>query len=195
MEDMVDTVLDTGATDMVTTLARDPLMLNPKLMLMPDTCTEVTASDMDMDTDMVDSEDTDMVIMVLDTAAATLVCTEDTDTVTTLERDPLMPNPKLMLDTSMEDMAWEDTTEDMVDTVLDLDTEVMAVSGVRHSEVQLPIAFYKELSSRNCQITIKSKNFLKTSQPLIKYQCLIFVKSRIYGESKFNLLCSLQKIQ
>merc|ERR1719508_339956 len=109
--------------------------------------------------------------MVLDTAAAMLVCTEDTDTVTTLARGPL--RPKLKLDTSMEvmvldmavdtDMAWEDTTEDMVDTVLDLDTEVMAVSGVRHSEVQLPIAFYKELSSRNCQITIKSKNFLKTS--------------------------------
>merc|ERR1719402_674868 len=89
---------------------------------------------------MEDSEDTDTVIMVLDTAAATLVCTEDTDTVTTLERDPLMPNPKLVLDTSMEVM------------VLD-----MAVSGVRHSEVQLPIAFYKELSSRNCQIAIKSK--------------------------------------
>merc|ERR1719508_302772 len=134
MEDMVDTVLDTGATDMVTTLARDPLMLNPKLMLMPDTCTEDTASDMDVDTDMEDSEDTDTVIMVLDTAAAMLVCTEDTDTVTTLERDPLMPNPKLMLDTSMEvmvldmaadtDMAWEDTTEDMVDMVLDLDTDM-----------------------------------------------------------------------
>merc|ERR1719508_205398 len=147
MEDTVDTVLDTGATDMVTTLARDLLMPNPKLMLMPDTCTEVMASDMDVDTDMVDSVDTDTVIMVLDTAAATLVCTEDT--VTTLERDPLMPNPKLMLDTSMEvmvldmaadtDMAWEDTTEDMVDTVLDLDTEDMAVSGVRHSQVQLPI--------------------------------------------------------
>merc|ERR1719186_1793070 len=147
------------------------------------------------------SEDTDTVIMVLDTAAAMLVCTEDT--VTTLERDPLRPNPKLMLDTSMEvmvldmpadtDMALEDTMEDMVDTVLDLDTEDMAVSGVRHSEVQLPIAFYKELSSRNCQIAIKSKKFLKTSQPLIKYQCLTFVKSRIYGESKFNLLCSLQK--
>merc|ERR1712183_1147413 len=99
-----------------------------------------------------------------------LVCTGDT--VTTLARGPLMPNPKLMLDTSMEvmvlDMAGEDTTEDMVDTVLDLDTEDMAVSGVRHSQVQLPIAFYKELSSRNCQIAIKSKNFFKTSQPLIK---------------------------
>merc|ERR1719186_1236889 len=149
------------------------------------------------------SEDTDTVLMVLDTAAATLVCTEDTDPVTTLVRDPLRPNPKLMLDTSMEvmvldmaadtDMAWEGTTEDMVDTVLDLDTEDMVVSGVRHSQVQLPIAFYKELSSRNCQIAIKSKNFLKTSQPLIKYQCLTFVKSRIYGESKFKLLCSLQK--
>ena len=71
-------------------------------MLMPDTCTEVMASDMDVDTDMEDSEVTDTVIMVLDTAAAMLVCTEDTDTVTTLERDPLRPNLKLMLDTSME---------------------------------------------------------------------------------------------
>merc|ERR1712112_761050 len=98
-EDMVDTVLDTGATDMVTILARDPLMPNPKLMLMPDTCTEVTASDMDVDTDM---EDSDTVIMVLDTAAAMLVCTG---------------------------------AMDMVDTVLDLDTEDMAASGVRHLEV------------------------------------------------------------
>merc|ERR1712112_22479 len=58
---------------------------------------------------MVDSVDTDTVIMVLDTAAATLVCTEDTDTVTvtTLERDPLRLNPKLMLDTSMEVMVLD----------------------------------------------------------------------------------------
>merc|ERR1719186_1463383 len=66
------------------------------------------------------SEDTDTVIMVLDTAAAMLVCTEDT--VTTLERDPLRPNPKLMLDTSMEIMVLDPAaamlvcTEDTVTT-------------------------------------------------------------------------------
>merc|ERR1712183_1249751 len=48
--DMVDTVMDTEAMDMVvTTTARDPLMPNQKLM--PDIC----------------MEDTDMVLMAVDT--------------------------------------------------------------------------------------------------------------------------------
>merc|ERR1712096_240783 len=104
---------------------------------------------------------------VLDTAAAMLVYTGDT--VTTLARGPLMPNPKLMLDTSMvvmvldmaadTDMAWEDTTEDMVDTVLDLDTEDMAVSGVRHSEVQLPIAFRKSFHPETAKLQSNRKTF------------------------------------
>merc|ERR1719508_498948 len=67
-EDMVDTVMDTEAMDMVvTTTARDPLMPNPKLM--PDICME--------DTDMVDMEDMVMVLMAVDTDIAALDTTED----------------------------------------------------------------------------------------------------------------------
>merc|ERR1719291_876160 len=76
-----------------------------------------------------------------------------------MARDPLMPNQKLMpdicmVDTVMEDMevmvmvlmavdtdiAALDTMEDMVDTVMVLDTEDMAVSGDKHSQVVLPIS-------------------------------------------------------
>merc|ERR1719291_1559548 len=126
----------------------------------------------------------DMVDTVLDTGAM----------VTTTVRDLLMPNLKLMPDICMADTAMEDmeamdmvlmavdtdialdTMEDMVDMVLD--TEDMAVSGDKHSQVVQPT------SSRNCQTSIKPKNCSNISQPLIQYQCLTFVKSRIYRESK-----------
>merc|ERR1712055_365354 len=153
-EDMVDTVtvLDTGA--MVTIMARDPLM--PNLKLMPDICMVdmevMEAMVMAVDTDiaalvtMVDMVDTvlDTEAMVLDTGAM----------VTTTVRDLLMPNLKLtpdicMADTAMEDMEAMDmvlmavdtdialdTMEDMVDMVLD--TEDMAVSGDKYSQVVLP---------------------------------------------------------
>merc|ERR1712055_441758 len=168
-EDMVDTVtvLDTGAT--VTIMARDPLMPNLKLMpkLMLDICMVdmevmeamvlVMAVDMDIAA-LVTMED--MVDTVLDTEAMVL----DTGaTVTTTVRDLLMPNLKLMPDICMEDMEAMDmgpmavdtdialdTMEDMVDMVLD--TEDMAVSGDKHSQVVQPT------SSRNCQTSIKPKN-------------------------------------
>merc|ERR1712055_1074289 len=178
-EDMVDTVtvLDTGAT--VTIMARDPLMPNLKLMpkLMPDIC-------------MVDMEVMEAMVMAVDTDIAALVTMEDmVDTVldteamvldtgamvTTTVRDLLMPNLKLTPDICMADTAMEDM-EDMVDMVLD--TEDMAVSGDKHSQVVQPT------SSRNCQTSIKPKNCSNISQPLIQYQCLTFVKSRIYRESK-----------
>jgi len=67
-EDMVDTVMDTEAMDMVvTTTARDPLMLNLKLM--PDICM--------VDTDMEDMEVMVMVLMAEDTDIAALDTTED----------------------------------------------------------------------------------------------------------------------
>merc|ERR1719186_1088985 len=129
------------------------------------------------DTDMVDMEDMGAMVLVMavDTDIEALVTTEDMvdmvmDTevmdmvVTTMARDPLMPNQKLMpdicmVDTDMEDMevmvmvlmavdtdiAALDTMEDMVDTVMVLDMEDMAVSGDKHSQVVLPI-FLKELS-------------------------------------------------
>merc|ERR1712183_1083446 len=121
--DMVDTVMDTEAMDMVvTTTARDPLMPNQKLM--PDICME--------DTDM---EDMVMVLMAVDT-----------------------------------DIAALDTTEDMLDMVMVLDMEDMAVSGDKHSQVILPI-FLLELSSRKCHLLITC---LMSSHPLIRNQCPTF---------------------
>merc|ERR1711981_1439468 len=135
------TVLDTGAT--VTIMERDPLMLNlklmPKLMLDMEVM-EAMVLVMAVDTDiaaLVTMED--MVDTVLDTEAMVL----DTGaTVTTMVRDLLMPNLKLMPDICMEDtgmvdmedmdmvlMAVDtdialDTMEDMVDMVLDTEDMV-----------------------------------------------------------------------
>merc|ERR1712183_712728 len=96
----------------------------------------------------------DMVDTVLDTEAMVL----DTGaTVTITVRDLLMPNLKLMPDICMADTAMADmedmdmvpmavdtdialdTMEDMVDMVVVLDTEDMAVFGDKHSQVALPI--------------------------------------------------------
>merc|ERR1712114_134094 len=134
---------------------------------------------------MVDMEVMVVMVMAVDTDIAALVTMEDTEamvldtgaTVTTTVRDLLMPNLKLMPDICMADTDIAlDTMEDMVDMVLD--TEDMAVSGDKHSQVVQPT------SSRNCQTSIKPKNCSNISQPLIQYQCLTFVKSRIYRESK-----------
>merc|ERR1719508_676016 len=65
MEDMVDMAMDTEAMDMVvTTMARDPLMLN----LMPDICM--------VDTVMEDMEVMVTVLMVVDTDTVALVTME-----------------------------------------------------------------------------------------------------------------------
>merc|ERR1712158_159670 len=111
-----------------------------------------------------------VLVMAVDMDIAALVTMEDMvdmvldtgATVTTTVRDLLMPNLKLMPDICMADTATED----------------MAVSGDKHSQVVQPT------SSRNCQTSIKPKNCSNISQPLIQYQCLTFVKSRIYRESK-----------
>merc|ERR1712183_237343 len=106
-----------------------------------------------------------VLVMAVDTDIAALVTMEDTEamvldtgaTVTTTVRDLLMPNLKLMPDICMADTAMADmeamdmvlmaadtdtaldTMEDMVDMVVVLDTEVMAVSGDKHSQVVLTI--------------------------------------------------------
>ena len=134
-----------------------------------------------VDTAWEDTEDMVDTVTVLDTGAM----------VTIMARDPLMPNlklmPKLMPDICMVDMevmvamvmavdtdiAALVTMEDMVDMVLD--TEDMAVSGGKHSQVVLPI-FLLELSSRKCQLLIIC---LMSSHPLIRNQCPTFVESRI----------------
>merc|ERR1711881_302716 len=152
---------------------------------MPDTCMADTDILWDMEA-MADTaqEDTEVMeamvlVMAVDTDIAALVTMEDMvdtlldteamvldtgATVTTTVRDLLMPNLKLTPDICMADTAME---------AMD-----MAVSGDKHSQVVQPT------SSRNCQTTIKPKNCSKISQPLIQYQCLTFVKSRIYRESK-----------
>merc|ERR1719508_212864 len=138
---------------MVTIMARDPLMLNLKLM--PDICmVDMGMEAMDVDTAMVDVM-ADMVAFMVDMDTEDMVDIGTMDMVTITERDPLMLNLKLMLDICMEDtgmvdmeamdmvlMAVDtdialDTMEDMVDMVLD--TEDMAVSGDKYSQVVLPI--------------------------------------------------------
>merc|ERR1719186_281348 len=151
--------MDTEAMDMVvTTMARDPLM--PNLKLMPDICM--------VDTDMEDMEDMVMVLMGVDTDIAALDTTEDM-VDTDMEDMEDMVMVLMVVDT---DIAALDTTEEMV---MVLDTEVMAVSGDKHSQVLLPI-FLLELSTRNCQLLITC---LRTSHPLIRNQYLKFVESRI----------------
>merc|ERR1719291_696859 len=82
---------------------------------------------MAVDTDMAATME-DMVDMAMDTEAMDMV-------VTTMARDPLMLNLKLMPDICMVDTDMED----MEDMVMVLDTEDMAVSGDKHSQVVLPI--------------------------------------------------------
>merc|ERR1719186_562952 len=142
---------------------------------------------MDADTAMVDVM-ADMVAFMVDMDTEDMVDIGTMDMVTITERDPLMLNLKLMLDICMADTVMADmedmdmvlmavdtdiALDTMVDMVVVLDTEDMAVSGDRHSQVVLPI------SSRNCQTSIKPKNCSSISQPLIQYQCLTLVMSRI----------------
>merc|ERR1712025_1543911 len=125
MEDMVDTtdmVLDTTDMDMDSvTLARGPLMLNPRLMLMPLLMLTTVTTAVDTVTDTV----LDMLVTV-----DTMVDTTDTpdmlmvDSVTSA-RGPLMPNPRLMLPL----MLTTDTTAVDTDTVMAVDT-----TGVRLSK-------------------------------------------------------------
>merc|ERR1719508_625801 len=132
---------------------------------------------MDVDTAMVDVM-ADMVAFMVDMDTDDMVDIGTMDMVTITERDPLMPNLKLMPDICMEDTAMVDmedmdmvlmavdtdialdTMEDMVDMVLD--TEDMAISGDKYSQVVQP--------TRNCQTSIKPKNCSKISQPMIQYQ-------------------------
>merc|ERR1719508_673317 len=93
---------------------------------------------MAVDTDMAATME-DMVDMAMDTEAMDMA-------VTTMARDPLMLNLKLMSDICMVDTVMEDM-EVMVTVLMVVDTdtvalvtmEVMAVSGDKHSQVLLPI--------------------------------------------------------
>merc|ERR1719336_124559 len=136
MEDMVDTtdtVLDTDMDTMDSvTLARGPLMPNPRLMLMLllMLTTDTTAVDTVTDTD------SDMVDTMVDTTDTPML---DMDTVISA-RGLLMPSPRLMpllmltTDTTAVDtdtvmaVTTVDTT-DIPDTVMAVDT-----TGVRLSK-------------------------------------------------------------
>merc|ERR1719419_1155885 len=115
VSDMLDMVMDTLLMDIppLDTMAKDQLMLSLKLRLMLDS----TMEDMDMVLDMLVSDmlDTDMDILPTDTPP-----------LDTMVRDLLMlsQRPRLMLDSTMEDM----------DMVLDLD---MLVSVMLETDIDI----------------------------------------------------------
>merc|ERR1711928_57735 len=132
MVDTTDMVLDTTDTDTVTS-ARGLLMPNLRLKLMPllmltmDTMVLDTAMDTVMDMVLV------MAVPMADTTD-TLMAVMD---IVTLARDPLMPNPRLLLllmlttDTMVMDMVMDTVMAvTMVDTtdipMVDMDMAVLA---------------------------------------------------------------------
>merc|ERR1711899_194121 len=127
---MVDTtaiLTDTELTDTHTTMARGLLMLNPrlKLKLIPHTCTLVPmATPMPMVLILMDTTDTELSLPTTPVALATNMFPPLLPPMVSLNstKDPLMPNPRLMLmplSTMVDTMAIPDTDMDM-DTVLDM---------------------------------------------------------------------------
>merc|ERR1719500_1731830 len=166
--DMEDMLVDTPLLDMVLDTPPDMVLDTPPLDMVLDT----RPTDMDSDMDVVSMVDTD-----------------------TLASVPLILNPKLMLlltctedmeDMDMEDMLVDTPPSDMVldtlpDMVLDtpptdMDMDVVSMDG----DVK---CFASQCSSKSfhpetANSTYKS-NLIRTSQPLIRNQCLTFVESRI----------------
>merc|ERR1711936_26426 len=132
--DTEDTMVDTTATDteltvMLTTMARGPLMPNPRLMLkpIPHTCTLVPmATLMPMVLILMDTTDSELSLPTMPVALATNMFPPLLPLMVSLNstKDPLMPNPRLMpLPLTMVDtMAIPDTTDmdTVTDTVLDM---------------------------------------------------------------------------
>merc|ERR1712055_190730 len=123
-----DTVVYTGDTDAVTTLERDLLMLNQKLIPMllgtthmatdmPYLITVMAIISSERDLLMLNqrANHTTMVVYTGDT----VVCTVDTDTVTTLERDLLMLRANHTTVVYTVDMDTVDTVTVTVDTTLE----------------------------------------------------------------------------
>merc|ERR1712241_658812 len=112
-----DMVLDTTDMDSVT-LARGPLMPNPRLMLMPL---------------LMLTTDTTAVDTVTDTVSDTVVTMAMVDTVTSA-RGPLMPNPRLMpllmlgTDTTAMDTVTAVTMVDTTDTPMPVDTDMVVMA-------------------------------------------------------------------
>merc|ERR1719266_261413 len=130
--DTEDTMVDTTATDTEltvthTTTARGPLMPNPrpKLKPIPHTCTLVpTATLMPMVLILMDTMDTELSLPTTPIALATNMFPPLLPPMVSLNstKDPLMPNPRLMLmplTTMVDTMAIPDTDTD-TDMVLDM---------------------------------------------------------------------------
>merc|ERR1712020_627864 len=143
--DTEDTMVDTTAivmelTDMPTTTARGPLMPNPrlKLKLIPHTCTLVPmATPMPMVLILMDTTDSELSLPTMPIALATNMFPPLLPPMVSLNstKDPLMPNPRLMLmplTTMVDTMAIPDTDTDMVldmvVTTADTDTVVSATT-------------------------------------------------------------------
>merc|ERR1711899_710629 len=118
-------------TDMPTTTARGPLMpnLRLKLKLIPHTCTLVPmATLMPMVLILMDTTDSELSPPTMPVALATNMFPPLLPPMVSLNstKDPLMPNPRLMLmplTTMVDTMAIPDTDMDMdtvTDTVLDM---------------------------------------------------------------------------
>merc|ERR1712241_486574 len=120
-----DMVLDTTDMDSVT-LARGPLMPNPRLMLMPLLMLTTDTMAVDTVTDTV----SDTAVTMVDTTDCLML---DTDTVTSA-RGPLMPNPRLMpllmlgTDTTAMDTVTAVTMVDTTDTPMPVDTDMVVLA-------------------------------------------------------------------
>merc|ERR1712083_453977 len=168
---MVDTDQDTmdtpTATAMVTTmdviLARGPLMLNLKLMLMPQST-------------MVDAMDTPVPMDMVCTTVDTMVDTTDTpmppvtDMPVTLARGLLMPNLRLML---MPLSTMEDTTDTLDTTVMAAVTTVMVDTDMDVSDTDGRFSQNLFKLFQNCIHPVTKKMFFNIKTQKIAYNLYV----------------------
>merc|ERR1719500_2219295 len=135
-------------------------------------------TDMDSDMDVVSMVDTDTLasvpLMLNPKLMLLLTCTEDMDM-----EDMLVDTPPsdMVLDT-LPDMVLDTPPLDMVVDIppMDMDMDVVSMDGdVKCFASQCSS---KSLHPETANSTYKS-NCIRTSQPLIRNQCLTFVESRI----------------
>merc|ERR1711910_84034 len=128
-EDTTAILTDMELTDTHTTMARGPLMPNPRLMLkpIPHTCTLVPmATLMPMVLILMDTTDSERSLPTMPVVPATNMFPPLLPPMVSLNstKDPLMPNPRLMPLplTTVDTMAIPDTTDmdTVTDTVLDM---------------------------------------------------------------------------
>merc|ERR1711992_436646 len=140
-EDTMAILTDMELTDTHTTMARGPLMPNPRLMLkpIPHTCTLVpTATPMPMVLILMDTTDSGLSLPTMPIALATNMFPPLLPPMVSLNstKDPLMPNPRLMpmpLTTTVDTMATPDTTD--TDTVTDTVSDTAVTMAVTDTVV------------------------------------------------------------